>query len=210
MRFHVVFICTLFWLNFYRYTLFCLFTLLFYPLTRQNTKVKPLTCSVIRYPRCAAMVAALEGRRAACGADRYEHKPSKQNFKLFKNPEKNHSWVDLGPRSAWEKLSQMLKSPPPVLGATEGENVQTKWRLLSIHTYNSSIRYTKQPMLLLLIQWQWYSGDGVATTAPSCVLRRSTEYHCHWIAIRCGVMFSHTCGKNVKSIVKVVQLFNSS
>ena len=32
----------------------------------------------------------------------------KKCFKLFKNPEKNHSWADLGPRSAWEKLSQML------------------------------------------------------------------------------------------------------
>ena len=32
----------------------------------------------------------------------------KKSFKLFKNPEKNNSWADLGPRSAWEKLSQMF------------------------------------------------------------------------------------------------------
>ena len=31
---------------------------------------------------------------------RYERKPSKKSFKLFKNPEKNNSWADLGPRSA--------------------------------------------------------------------------------------------------------------
>ena len=33
----------------------------------------------------------------------------KKSFKLFKNPEKNKSWPDLGPRSAWEKkLSPMF------------------------------------------------------------------------------------------------------
>ena len=31
---------------------------------------------------------------------RYERKSSKKSFKLFKNPEKNNSWADLGPRSA--------------------------------------------------------------------------------------------------------------
>ena len=31
---------------------------------------------------------------------RYEHKSSKKIFKLFKNPEKNNSWANLGPRSA--------------------------------------------------------------------------------------------------------------
>ena len=31
-----------------------------------------------------------------------------KSFKLFKKPEKNHSWADLGPRSAWENFSQML------------------------------------------------------------------------------------------------------
>ena len=39
---------------------------------------------------------------------RYEHKSSKFSFKLFKKVEKNHSWSDLGPRSDWEKLIQML------------------------------------------------------------------------------------------------------
>ena len=39
---------------------------------------------------------------------RYERKSSEKKIKLFKNPEKNHSWADLGPRSAWEKLSQMF------------------------------------------------------------------------------------------------------
>ena len=39
---------------------------------------------------------------------RYEHKSSKKSFKLFKNPENNNSWADLGPRSAWEQLSQMF------------------------------------------------------------------------------------------------------
>ena len=32
----------------------------------------------------------------------------KNSFKLFKNPEKNNSWADLGPRSARHKLSQMF------------------------------------------------------------------------------------------------------
>ena len=32
----------------------------------------------------------------------------KQSSKLEKNNEKNNSWADVGPRSAWEKLSQML------------------------------------------------------------------------------------------------------
>ena len=32
----------------------------------------------------------------------------KKSFKLFKNPEKNNSWADLGQRSAWEKLSRTL------------------------------------------------------------------------------------------------------
>ena len=32
----------------------------------------------------------------------------KKSFKLFKNPEKNNSWADLGPRSAGKKLSQMF------------------------------------------------------------------------------------------------------
>ena len=31
---------------------------------------------------------------------RYELKSSKKSFKLFKNPENNNSWADLGPRSA--------------------------------------------------------------------------------------------------------------
>ena len=32
----------------------------------------------------------------------------KKSFKLFKNPSKNNSRADLGPRSAWKKLSQRL------------------------------------------------------------------------------------------------------
>ena len=32
----------------------------------------------------------------------------KTSFELFINPEKNNSWADLGPRSAREKLSQVL------------------------------------------------------------------------------------------------------
>ena len=29
-------------------------------------------------------------------------------FKIIKNAEKSNSWADIGPKSAWEKLSQML------------------------------------------------------------------------------------------------------
>ena len=39
---------------------------------------------------------------------RYEHKSSKKKFPTFQKLRKNNSWADLGPRSAWEKLSQMF------------------------------------------------------------------------------------------------------
>ena len=39
---------------------------------------------------------------------RYQQKSSKKKFQTFKNREKNSSWADLGPRSAWKKLSQMF------------------------------------------------------------------------------------------------------
>ena len=39
---------------------------------------------------------------------RYERKSSKKKFQPFRTNPKNHSWADLGPRSAREKLSKML------------------------------------------------------------------------------------------------------
>ena len=39
---------------------------------------------------------------------RYEHKSSKKSSNFSKTPKKNHSWEDLGPRSAWEKVSQIF------------------------------------------------------------------------------------------------------
>ena len=39
---------------------------------------------------------------------RYEHKSSKKKFQAFQKTRKKKSWADLWPRSASEKLSQML------------------------------------------------------------------------------------------------------
>ena len=41
---------------------------------------------------------------------RYEHKPSKKKFQTFKNPEKKHSWADLGPRSIDKNNDCAMKS----------------------------------------------------------------------------------------------------
>ena len=55
---------------------------------------------------------------------RYERKSSRKKISNFsKTPKKKKSWADLGPRSAWEKLSQMFvrSGEIPIPGQTSSD-----------------------------------------------------------------------------------------
>ena len=79
----------------------------------------------------------------------------KKNFELFKNHEKNNSWADLGPRSAWETLSQMFvrsgEIPSPRQTSID-KPTTAPWNLNGVRSLGAPTHppvtvFTKQPVI---------------------------------------------------------------